>query len=70
LTQVNNDKDKLDMRLGTLIHFCSVKGFYCGRAKRTARATNMCSDCPAEPEEKVVEKAKKTCSNYTPTYDT
>jgi hypothetical protein len=32
------------------VHFCSVKGFYCGRAKRTQIA--LCEDCPAELEER------------------
>ena len=31
------------------VFFCSVKGFYCGRAKRVQ--TIQCTDCPAESKE-------------------
>ncbi len=54
LTQVNNDKNRLDMRLGSRVYFCSVKGFYCGRAKRIQK--KMCPDCPADVEERAVKK--------------
>ncbi|MCJ7770516.1 hypothetical protein MUP37_02945 [Candidatus Bathyarchaeota archaeon] len=50
MTQNEIDRSAIDRRLGRRVYFCSVKGFYCGRAKRTQ--TKLCPDCPTELKEK------------------